>query len=111
MIVQEYLLDRTWSPEFNNSNPSYPAFALDGKTYTPRGHLNQEDGSFVRLQQAQLGYTLPAHWMGKVNVKVYVNGRNLAIWADMPNDGVGFDNPGKNYPTKKQVNFGLNVRF
>jgi hypothetical protein len=29
----------------------------------------------------------------------------------MPNDGVGLDDPGKNYPTKKQYNFGVNVQF
>jgi hypothetical protein len=44
-------------------------------------------------------------------VKLYVNGRNLFLWTNMPNDGVGIDHGGKNYPTRKQLNFGLNILF
>ncbi len=45
------------------------------------------------------------------NLKFYVNGRNLFLWTMMPNDGIGLVGNGKNYPTKKQINFGLNIQF
>jgi hypothetical protein len=45
------------------------------------------------------------------NLRVYVNGRNLFLWTKMPNDGVGGDDPGFNYPTKKQLNIGVSVQF
>ena len=45
------------------------------------------------------------------NCKLYVTGRNLFLLTKMPNDGVGFDEPTRNYPTKKQINLGLNIRF
>ncbi|MCK7531236.1 MAG: hypothetical protein MZV63_09425 [Marinilabiliales bacterium] len=42
------------------------------------------------------------------DLRLYVNGRNLFLWTKMPNDGVGGDDPGFNYPTKKQINIGVN---
>ncbi len=115
LYVPESILNDTWTPQFNNSDPSYPALALsDSKTYIPTGAWTHHDGSFLRLQSIQLSYNLPKNWTKKVymnNVKIYVNGRNLFLWTNMPNDGVGMDSPGKNYPTKKQINFGINIQF
>ncbi len=109
------IMDATWSPQYNNIDPSYPGLALgDSKTYIPTGAWTEHDGSFLRLQSVQLSYSLPKNWTKKVrmnNVKLYVNGRNLFLWTNMPDDGVGMDSPGKNYPTKKQINFGLNIQF
>jgi TonB-linked SusC/RagA family outer membrane protein len=107
-------LDNTWTPEFNNANPTYPALALAAKTYNPTGQFNEFDGSFLRLQSIQLGYSMPKRWTEPLhinNLKLYVNGRNLFLWTKMPNDGVGFDDPGFNYPTKKQINIGLNIQL
>jgi TonB-linked SusC/RagA family outer membrane protein len=108
------ILGDTWTPEYNNSNPSYPALALSSKTYNPTGQYNEFDGSFFRLQSIQLGYSLPKQLIEPLhidNIRFYMNGRNLFLWTKMPNDGVGIDDPGANYPTKKQFNFGLNIRF
>ena len=108
------ILGDTWTPEYNNSNPSYPALALSSKTYNPNGEYNEFDGSFFRMQSIQLGYSLPKQLIEPLhidNVRFYMNGRNLFLWTKMPNDGVGIDDPGANYPTKRQFNFGLNIRF
>ena len=108
------ILGDTWSPQYNNADPTYPGVALNAKSYTPTGQWAQYDGSFLRLQSIQLGYTLPSRLTDKLqmsSVKIYVNGRNLFLWTNMPNDGVGMADPGKNYPTKKQVNFGLSMQF
>jgi len=112
--VPTVILGDTWSPEYNNSNPTYPALALSAKTYNPTGQYPEFDGSFFRLQSIQLGYSIPKHLLEPLrinNLKLYVNGRNLFLWTKMPNDGVGMDDPGSNYPTKKQINLGLNVQF
>jgi len=112
--VPTVILRDTWSPEYNNSDPTYPALALSAKTYNPTGQYPEFDGSFFRLQSIQLGYSLPKRLIEPLrinNLKLYVNGRNLFLWTKMPNDGVGMDDPGSNYPTKKQINLGLNVQF
>jgi TonB-linked SusC/RagA family outer membrane protein len=114
LYVPTHLVQDTWSPEYGNENPTYPAFALSPKDYDPSGTYNEYDGSYFRLQSVQLSYTLPKKVSSKMKmdqVKLYVNGRNLFLLTHMPNDGVGTDYAGKSYPTRKQLNFGLNVRF
>lgn len=114
LYVASVILKDTWTPEYTNSDPSYPALALSSKTNNPTGQYSEFDGSFFRLQSVQLGYSLPKRLIEPLrmnNLKLYVNGRNLFLWTKMPNDGVGMDDPGMNYPTKKQINFGLNVQF
>lgn len=118
LFVPSYLLNHTWTPAYGNSNPDFPALALESlKSDAERGNygeFHERDGSFLRLQSAQIGYSLPKKWITSVgvsNARLYINGGNLFLWTRMPNDGVGIDNPGKNYPTRKQLNFGLNVKF
>lgn len=118
LFVPAYFLDHTWTPEYGNSNPDFPALALESlKTDAERGNFGQfyeYDGSFIRVQSAEIGYSLPKKWVSPLrisNFKLYVNGRNLFLWTKMPNDGVGMDDPGKNYPTKKQLNLGVNIKF
>jgi TonB-linked SusC/RagA family outer membrane protein len=111
--VPAYVLDDTWTPAYNNEYPTYPAFALDDK-YTPMGQYRYYDGSFFRLQTLQLSYNLPQRWtrsMSVENLQVFVNGRNLLLLTRMPDDGVGANHDTKNYPVKKQYNFGINIRF
>ncbi len=108
-----FVLDDTWTQAYNNIDPTYPAFALDDK-YSPSGQYRYYDGSFLRLQSAQLGDNLPKRWTRTLsieNVKLYVNGRNLFLFTKMPDDGVGTNHDSKNYPVKKQVNFGINIQF
>ena len=109
-----FILGETWSPEYNNDDPHYPALALAAKTYNPIGEFDQFDGSFLRLQTVELSYSMPKRWTDPLrinNLRLFVNGRNLFLWSKMPNDGVGMDDPGKNYPTKKQINFGLAIQL
>jgi len=108
------ILEDTWTPEYNNSDPSYPALALSAKTYNPTGQYPEYDGSYFRLQSIQFGYSIPKRLIEPLhinNLHLYMNGRNLFLWTKMPNDGVGMDDPGANYPTKRQFNVGLTIQF
>ncbi len=110
-FIPDYLLDRSWT--YNNINPDYPALSR-GSKWAPTGHYQRYDGSFLRIQSAQLAYSLPGKWTKRIgisNIQFYVNGRNLWMWSLMPDDGVGANHDLKNYPTKKHVNFGLRVQF
>jgi len=116
LFVPTYLLEDTWTPEYNNENPTYPALVMEYERneYMPSDPYTEWDASFFRLQSAQIAYSLPKRWTEPLriqNLKVYVNGRNLFLWTKMPNDGVGLAGDGKNYPTKKQLNLGLNIQF
>ena len=44
-----------------------------------------EDGSYIRLQEITLGYTLPqsfARRSGMEGARIYISGRNLKTWTD-----------------------------
>lgn len=83
-----------------------------------------EDGSFLRLSTATIGYTLPksiASKLGMQNLRVYASGYNLLLFTDYS----GFDpevstrrktqlTPGVDYsayPKSRSFVFGLNVNF
>lgn len=86
------------------------------------------DGSFVRLRQLTVGYTLPASvagGMGLSTMRVYVTGQNLLTWTNYPGwdpeimrdqDGAQGRNLGAGVtyltpPQAKQLVLGINVGF
>ncbi|MFT3739796.1 MAG: TonB-dependent receptor [Breznakibacter sp.] len=83
-----------------------------------------EDGSFLRIQNISLSYTLPAKWSGKVgldNVRLYTNLQNVYTFTKYsgydPEVGslnqdallTGIDNA--RYPSPRIYTFGINLTF
>jgi iron complex outermembrane receptor protein len=83
-----------------------------------------EDGSYVRLSNVTLGYTLrPASISWLSNLRIYVTGNNLLLFTkysgydpdvntDANKDNIaslGIDNT--NYPNARSFTFGVNVTF
>ena len=73
------------------------------------------DGSYIRLKNIELGYTLPAKISNRIkasSVRFYVNGLNLLTFDRFP---VKYQDPEQNnellYPVFKAYNVGLNVTF
>ena len=73
------------------------------------------DGSYIRLKNAEIGYTLPASLstrVGATSIRLYANGLNLLTFDRYP---VKYQDPEQNgqlmYPVFKAYNFGLNVTF
>jgi len=128
------LLDR-WTPD--NQDTDVPAFTdqvtrqnagLSSKVSlgSDGGRLQRyvEDGSYVRLKDITLGYSLPQYLINKIGAKkirAYVSGTNLItltnytgydpeVSAYNGNDAqIGVDL--SNYPTAKIITFGINVTF
>ena len=70
------------------------------------------DGSFVRLKQAELGYTLPGKWKDKVHIKnlrVYVSGTNLLLFSKFKLWDVEMGGNGLGYPIQRVLNVGINL--
>ena len=83
-----------------------------------------EDGSYLRIQNISLGYTLPKKWVNKLNlqnVKVYANLQNVYTWTNYsgydPEVGCMYGDALMNgldygrYPSPRIYTFGLNVSF
>ena len=83
-----------------------------------------EDGSYLRIQNISLGYTLPKKWLQKTpiqNLKIYANLQNVYTWTKYkgydPEVGSLYGNTLYNgidygrYPSPRIYTFGLNVSF
>lgn len=83
-----------------------------------------EDGSYIRIKNVTLGYTMPKAWVSKAkldNVRIYTNIQNVATFTEYsgydPEIGastaspnvMGLDNG--RYPSPTVWSFGLNVTF
>ena len=75
----------------------------------------QRDMSFLRLKNAEIGYTLPKKLTKKAGletVRFYVAGVNLLTFSAFklwdPELNVSYGNA---YPQMKSFNFGLNLNF
>ncbi|WP_262247896.1 SusC/RagA family TonB-linked outer membrane protein [Parapedobacter soli] len=72
------------------------------------------DGSFLRIKQVELGYSIPQALIERIrvsNLRLYVTGSNLftiskfKLWdVEMAGNGLG-------YPVQKVINFGIQVGF
>jgi TonB-linked SusC/RagA family outer membrane protein len=85
-----------------------------------------EDGSYLRIQNVSLGYTLPKLWVRKIGltgIKVYANLQNLYTFSKYrgfdPEIGISYGYQGTlltgvdngRYPSPRIYTFGLNVSF
>lgn len=76
----------------------------------------QRNGAFLRLKNAEIGYSFPKAWMVKSgfvqSLRVYVSANNLCTFSKFklwdPELGGG---QGAVYPPSRYISFGLNVNF
>lgn len=121
-ITRARFLDR-WTPE--NTDAKYPRIGFSSQTVGNQFvDTMLEDGSYVRLSNVTLGYTLPAKWVsqrGFRTTRVYVTGNNLYTWTDysgynpdVSGMGVGNINRGVDvgaYPLARSITVGINVGY
>ena len=107
--------ERSWSVT-NDPNAEYPRFS----TETPANNLRastywQKDMSFLRLKNAELGYTLPKKWTKRANmsaVRIYLQGVNLLTFSKFKLwDPELSSTYGNVYPLTQNVSLGLNLNF
>ncbi|HTN36002.1 MAG TPA: SusC/RagA family TonB-linked outer membrane protein [Arachidicoccus sp.] len=75
------------------------------------------DGSYLRLKNAEIGYTLAGKFINKMGMqscKIYLNGDNLLLWTKMPDDREsnfsGSSSFGA-YPTVRRFNLGIDINL
>ncbi len=78
------------------------------------------DGSYVRLKNAEIGYTIDGKRLNKMgfrSFRIYANGDNLFLWTKMPDDRESNFNASDNttttsaYPTMRRFNIGIDVNL
>ena len=111
-------LDRWTSPGSSNSSPRVTTGATSNTSFSD---FYVEDGSFVRLQNAQIGYTITsADQTTKFDkLRIYISGSNLLTLTKYsgydPTAGTGAPIGGGIdqgfYPTARTFLLGVNVKF
>lgn len=111
------ILTDSWTPQ--NPNASRPAVDAkrDFASYR-RSSFFIEDGSFIRLQNVSLGYTLPVSKFIR-SARIYVSAQNLFIITDYNGFDPEVNNQGQNnlnrgddydaYPRSRSFTVGINL--
>lgn len=102
-----------WSVD--NPNSDIPAIALTDDNNEKRfSSYYVEPGSYLKLRNLQIGYTLPAVLLTRIKmekIRFYVSGQNLFTIKSKDFTGLDPENPGLAYPTSKTFTAGVNVTF
>lgn len=76
-----------------------------------------EDGSFIRLRNVEMSFTLPARWREKAKLQkavIFLQGQNLLTitnYTGMDPEGNEWGRDNWRYPVGKSVTFGLDLSF
>ena len=85
----------------NNNNQAFSSYWM-------------HSGDYIRLKNAEIGYSLPASLIGKIKlqtVRIFINGYNLLTKASDALDGRDPEVFINSYPNQRLYNFGLNIKF
>ncbi len=119
----EFFYKEAWTTK--NTSADFPRLTInDPNRNFSHNSMFVFDGSFLRLQSAELGYTLPDKLTNKVKVgklRVYISGQNLFLLTKYPGDpeigntgGYGGSSIGVDrglYPRSRIFSVGANVTF
>lgn len=73
-----------------------------------------QNGAFLRLKQAEIGWSLPDAWMNSVGMqklRLYVNGTNLFTMSHFKLWDVEMGGNALGYPVQRVYNIGINASF
>lgn len=118
-------LNDSWTPD--NPDATVPIQEVR-QNFSTSGVPNSyfvEDGSYLRIQNFQLGYTLPSRWVQRISaqrLRVYVQASNLytftgysnpdpEIGGDDPTDVTSFGIDEGAFPTPREFLVGVNLTF
>ena len=113
-----YMLNR-WTGE--GTSDKYPRFVLGDSVNWQSSDLMVYDGSYLRLKNIQLGYTLPEHITRRIfisKLRVFVAAENLLTLTkyhgydpEISSGGTSLGIDYGVYPQARTFSFGVNVAF
>ena len=101
-----------WTPS-NANNATYPRLSVGGNSNNQRpSSFWVRSMDYLRLQNVDLGYTLPEQWISKIklrSVRVFANGFNLYSF-----DKLNYSDPeayNSVFPIRRTFNVGVNIKL
>lgn len=113
--IQEWQRDGMWQE--GETDSKYPRMFITSANNTAISTFWKQNGSYLRLKNIQLGYSVPKNLLKDFLVqeaKIYVSGHNLLTFHHMPN---GYDpeqrpnNAQTTLPILRTYTFGVNLKF
>jgi TonB-linked SusC/RagA family outer membrane protein len=99
------------------SNPTSDIPMLQNTNSNNEGRFSTyfvEDGSYLKIRNIQLGYSLPKSVLSRINIerlRFYLGGQNLYTLHSRQFTGVDPESPGFGYPIPMISTIGLNLTF
>lgn len=111
--VNEWHLDR-WQTG-DGQNATYPGLSISRfQNNRVTSTFWIEDGSFLRFQSIQFGFTMPKSFINKLgleSMRLFVNGNNLLTWSSVSRFDPAGSNDGTGYPIARSFTGGFNLSF
>lgn len=113
--LRDYTLD-FWSPENTKAYYARPYITSENKKNQLPQTRYLQDGSYVRLKNLQIGYTVPDVISNKIKtqrIRLFLSGENLLTFTSLP-DGIDPETTygsEKVYPLSTIVSFGSEIIF
>jgi len=104
-----------WSENNQNMYALWPRLSstiVNNNTQTSTWFMR--DGTFLRLKQAEIGYSIPGKWKERIhlnNFRVYLSGTNLMKFSRFKLWDVEMGGNGLGYPLQRVFNLGINMSF
>lgn len=114
--VLTVIADSYWSEKTQNLDADFPRLGIGEQTknYTQSSWWLR-DGSYLRLKQAEVGYSLPQNILKKYKIagtRIYLNGLNLLTFSPFKWwDPESKSSNGMYYPIQKVINAGVEIKF
>jgi TonB-linked SusC/RagA family outer membrane protein len=125
----KYYADSYWSENRQDVYALWPRLDsqinknnVPGAYYDENGDLQwgtkntyfMRDGSFLRLKQMEVGYTIPGKWQKNLhiaNLRLYLSGTNLLTFSKFKLWDIEMAGNGLGYPIQRVFNVGINLSF
>ncbi|QIY82999.1 SusC/RagA family TonB-linked outer membrane protein [Chryseobacterium sp. NEB161] len=111
--IPSYMLDY-WTPEHTSAEYQRPTTGANANAVKAYGIFQSSDkvivdASYIRLNNIQLSYNLPADWLEMVSVVLSLQAQNLITIT--PYSGMSPEMPGLLLPTIKSYSFNVSIKF
>ena len=107
--------DNYWTVERPDQNALWPRLSPTlNANNTQTSTWFMQDGSFLRLKQVEIGYTIPKKIQYKIHtsdLRLYINANNLLNFSKFKLWDVEMADNGLGYPLQKVINIGLKINF
>ena len=113
--LAKFISDDHWSESNRDPYATWPrlsSYLINNNNTTNTWFMR--DGSFLRLKQFEMGYTLPKRMSDKIgmeNTRFYVSGTNLLCFSNFKLWDPEMAGNGLGYPIQRVINLGVNLIF